>query len=299
MLFLFASGLCFFLLQYILVGMFGAPMWLVVALQIAITLGVGTLVFRFVIFKEDEKIKEFSGYDNDSFTKFLHFKKDNVHKFEFADKHVNVFEYDNGTAMATICLKFGSNNNYKASQTKQMLEQIFKNLCNFNMEFRTISAAENFRNSAEFAKFIRTMNNVENKKLAAYVLTVTNNIVEISYEECNTDVLYICIKTMSSYQIDELEQMLRNIISILKSHANSFRSVEFLDLKQVTEFYKEFYTVEAIDLAMMRAIDIASDIDENYQKIVHIHSLYGENKIYRTAKADTDKILPNNERVVK
>lgn len=296
-LFIFLNVVCFFVLQYLLKTFFNAPMWFIILVQICIFLFVGTLIFRFVIFNEDAKIKEFDNYDNDSFTKFLHFKKDNVHSFDFKNKNVNVFEYSNGSAMATICFKYGSNNNIKANNTRQVLEAIFKRLCDYNMEFRTISKTENFKNSEEFNSFISNMNKIGDKNLAAYILEVTDNIVRTSYDECNTDSLYLVIKTSGSYQIDDLEQMLRSIIHILSENINSFRSVEFLNLEQLTEFYKEFYTVEAIDFSMMRAIDLANDIEENFSKVVYLYSLQSDTgKIYKTNNAKLDKILPVNER---
>ena len=71
-----------------------------------------------------------------------------------------------------------------------------------------------------------------------------------------------------------------------------------MDLNQTIDLYREFYGVEAIDLAMMKAIELSEGIDSNFSEIVKVISLKSEdNKIFKT-DINTDSILVTGERKI-
>lgn len=284
-LFLMCNFFVFIILHRFLVVSMGIPLAVCILVQVLIFIFFGVLIFRYVIFDEESKMREYSDENSDSFARFMHLRKDATHEVHVNKKsHVNVFEYDNGCVTCTLRFKFGSNDNYKSKETRQCLNEIFRVLTNNNLEFRTVSDPENFRKSKELDNYIYNINNIEDKALAKHILAMSDAIIRKSYEECNVDQLYLSFKTPSSYQLEDCETVIRHILKIISSHITCFRSVEFLDLNQLLDFYRDFYPVEAIDLAMMRAIELSETLDENFSEIVKVVSLRSTgNKLYKTS----------------
>ena len=295
-LFLMCNFFVFIILHRVLVVSMGLPLAVCILVQILIFIIFGILIFRYVIFDEESKMREYSDENSDSFARFMHLRKDATHEIRINKKsHVNVFEYDNGCVTCTMRFKFGSNDNYKSKETRQCLNEIFRVLTNNNLEFRTISDPENFRKSQELDNYIYNINNIEDKALAKHILAMSDEIIRRSYEECNVDQLYLSFRTPSSYQLEDCETVIRHILKIISSHITCFRSVEFLDLNQLLDFYRDFYPVEAIDLAMMRAIELSETLDENFSEIVKVVSLRSDsNKLYKTSMQD-DSLLISGE----
>lgn len=286
-LFLFANVACFFLLRFIFTGLLGiGTRWAVLA-QIVLFVFIGVLLFRFVIFKEDEKVREYKGFESDSFTKFLFIRKDSESYVDIKRDKVSVFEYANGTTTCVINFKFGSNDDIKSKYTQEVLDNIYGLIANYGFESRVICTPENFKNSLEFKRHINAINNVEDKTLAKVLRDVSNAVIETSNEESNVDEIYLIIRTSANYQKYELEGLLKGIMKVLLENITAFRSVSFLDMAELLEFYRQFYTVEAIDVTMMRALDLAEEIDDDYKKIVELYSLVAtDGKRYKVNRND-------------
>lgn len=285
-LFFFANVVCFFVLRVVLSSLIGAGIVVVLIVQLAIFIVVGITLFRYVVFREDEKIREYNNYEGDSFTKYLYLRKDSEEVFDINKLKVCVFEYENETATCTMCFRFGSNDNVKAKHTRLALEHIIGLVNSMGFEIRFVNMPENFKNSIEFKQHVAGINSVEDKNLAKNLRDILDENLKTSYAECNVDVMYMTIRSVASYQRYELESVLRGILKTLEESVNCFRSVTFLEMDELLEFYKEFYTVAAIDLARMRALDLAGDLDDRYKKVVALYSLRStEGKTYRADKS--------------
>lgn len=293
-LFLMCNFFLFIILHRIFVIALGFPLAACIGIQGILFLIFGIILFRFVIFDEETKAKEYTDENSDSFARFMHLRKDVNHEIEVRkNSYVNVYEYDNGHVLSTIRFKFGSNDNYKSRDTEKCLNEIFRVLINNGLEFRTVTCPENFKKSKELDSYIESINKVEDKKLSKHLLAMSNEIIDRSYEESNVNMFYLSFKTPSSYQLEDLESTIKHVLKIVSSYITCFRSIEFLDLNQLIDFYREFYSVEAIDLAMMKAIELSDIIDENFSHIVKLIALRSEDgKVY---KATDEIFLPTGE----
>ena len=298
-LFLMVNFFLFMILHRVLVIVMGLSMFVLILVQLAIFVFFGILIFRYVIFDEEAKMREYSDKNSDSFARFMHLRKDSTHEIQVSrNAYVHAFEYDNGQATCTIRFKFGSNENFKANETKQCLQEVFKVLTDNNFTFRTVSDAENFKKSREFDNYIANVNATKYKDLKPHILAMSDEILRVSLQECNVDQLYLSFQTASSYQLEDLEAVIKHLLKIFRGHVTCFRQITFLDLNQTIDFYREFYGVEAIDLAMMKAIELSEGIDSNFSEIVKVISLKSEdNKIFKT-DINTDSILVTGERKI-
>lgn len=298
-LFFLLSAVCFFILRLIFKNFLGITSFVpLIILQLVISITVGTIVFRFLIFDENEKIQEYKNSEHDSFAKYMYLKKDSHSEQIMENKKVHLFEYINGTATCTIAFKFGATDDYRASQTKRVLQEIFHVILLNGFEVRTVSEPESFEYSKEVKRHIDTINATKDKDLALHLKSITNNILVESRERSNVDMIYLTIRTLSNYQKYDLESTIRNIINIIYSNYTAFRSVEFLDLDEILEFYRGFYNIKAIDLAMMRAIDLSEDLDKEYEALVKLYSLHSEdNHVFVLDNSIADVVTVNERRI--
>lgn len=282
--FIIANVVCFFILRFVFQTFLGLGTGWAILAQLILFLVVGVMLFRIVIFKEDEKIREMQDRQSDSFARFLYVRKDNISTIDVADKKINVFEYTNGCITATIRFKFGSNNDAIAKTTAKVLEEIYGIICMYNFEFCTDAMPEVFSNSAEYRRHLTQINSVRDKKLSLVLRTISKIILTKSEESCNTDVLYISLKSKIPGDKEQLENILVSIIKVLSENITCFRSVEFLDIDQLLEFYRDYYLIEAIDLAMMKAIDLSANLNDEYSKLISLYSLQAtDGKSYRVS----------------
>lgn len=281
-LFLIANIACFFLFRFFFSNFLGLGNgWALVA-QIVVFIAVGITIFRTVIFKEDEKMQELKDRQSDSFARYLHVRKDNIKQIVADKEHVSVFEYTNGCVTATMLFKFGSNDDRIANNTREVLQAIIHTICLYNFEFRTVTGPEIFLNSKEYKMHIAQINSVKDKRLLQSLRAVSNKSIKIANEESTADVFYLTIKSKAPGEQEQLEQIITEVLKLLKENITCFRSFEFLNIDSLLEFYRYFYGIEAIDLAMLKAIELSDVIDQDYAQLIKIYSLHSsDGKTYR------------------
>ena len=298
-LFCFVNIICFFVLRFIFKSFLMVSTKWALLTQVVLFLTLGIFFFRFVIFREDEKVREYKGYESDSFAKFLYLRKDSEETLDIRQEKVSVFEYANGTATCTMCFKFGSNDDVRARNTRQVLDVIVGLIADYGFESRIVSSPEDFSNSIEFKQHVSVVNSVEDRVLAKVLRDVSKAVIDTSHAESNVDEIYLTIRTATNYQKYELEGLLKAIFKVLLENVTAFRSVSFLDMDELLEFYRYFYTIEAIDLAMMRALDLAAELDEDYRKIVSLHTIISEDgKRYHPGNQNVELPIATKERRV-
>lgn len=272
--FLVANVACFFILKYVFTSLLGmSTVWAVIA-QIVLFLSVGIALFRFVIFNEDEKAQEIKNSDSDSFARYLQVRKEGVSEVEVMNQKASIFEYVNGQSFFVMSFRFGSNDDEKANGTKKIFQKIFNAIGGYNFVFRTAIGTEDFANSVEFKRHIQKRNKIKDRNLALHLKQVTNDSLKLTEELCNTEMLYLIVQSTTLYQKDEIEALLLVILKIIADNLNAFREIKLLNLGELLEFFRWFYKIEAIDAAMMKALDMSDELDETYTNIVQVYSYH-------------------------
>lgn len=299
-LFVLGSLAALFAINYVLSTIMKLPFMVTVVVYLILFITVGILVFRFCIFNEDEKKKEFESAEGDSFARYLWLRSDNGTntKIDVGNEKINIFEFVDGSQMCILELRFGSNDDNKAATTQWLNERMIAIANENGLESRVIDVPENFKNSKEFREHREAINNIKDPKLAKNVMVIDEAIMETSAKECNVDVIYFMMRTMSNYQRMDLEVALKKIFRMMKQNVSAYRSVHFLNSQELMEFYREFYHIAAIDLSMMKTVELAQQLVDNYTDLVSVMYLKtSSGKVFETKECEylmnKTKVLSN------
>lgn len=294
--FVVGNIVCFFALRWLLITMLGLGLQAVFLVQAILISIVGVFVFRFAVFNELQKKQEHKSLESDSFARFMYLRKDAQQDTIVQNRTIHMFEFINGCATCTLEFRFGSNNDVRAEMTNHLIEQLINAVLGCDFEYRLTVMPEDFRSSCEFREQVRRINKMPDTALRNTCMKIFDDMLEESYRVCNVDVLYLTVRTRTNYQKNELEDLIATMIKILTPSLASFRSVTFLDLEQLLEFYREFYKIAAIDLAMMRAIELSKSIDDDFTNIVKIYALRDETGRTFRNNTDPEAVFRVNER---
>lgn len=108
--FVIANIGCFFLMKFLFGTFLGLGIGWAILAQLILFTAIGILIFRYIIFKEDEKIQEYNDEQTDSFARYLYVRKDNVTQLSCEGQAITAFEFTNGCLTTTMLFRFGSNN---------------------------------------------------------------------------------------------------------------------------------------------------------------------------------------------
>lgn len=288
-LFVIANVVLFFILSSVYSIVFGWGLGPVIVTQVILSSVAGITVFRFVVFDENSKRLEWYSGENDSFARYMYVRKDVQRNVPIGNNGEigTVFEFTNGCSMAIVEVLFGNNDKSKANQTKDFLQQFTKEVLKFGFMLQTVVLPENFYNSKEYRKHIASVNrtcsaNAEKNKA---IINLTNNIMEQAANDSNVNAVYFLIRTQTNYQVDELKALMRRLNVMQRESFSAIRLFHFLDTDGFFELGREFYTVAAIDLSLMKAMHTVSNGNENRQSMVHTYSVKGSNdRVYSRVK---------------
>lgn len=296
--FVLGSLASLFLINYILGTVMQLPFKVTILAFLFLFGVVGVLVFRFFIFDEDEKKKEFESAEGDSFARYLWLRSDNNNstKMNFGDEVINIFEFIDGSQTCVMELRFGSNDDVKAETTRWLNERMIAIANENGLESRIIDIPENFKNSKEFREHRAAINGIKDPKLAKNVMIIDEAIMEASARECNVDVVYFMMRTMSNYQRIDMEVAIKKIFRMMQQNVSAYRSIHFLNSQELMEFYREFYRIAAIDLSMMRTVELAQQLNDDYTDLVSVMYLKTKSgKIFETKEC---KYLNDNTKIL-
>jgi hypothetical protein len=258
-----------------------------IILQLIIFFIIGLFVIRIFEFKEDEKIREYEGYNSDSFSKFFYLR--NISSGDqiqiTSEESIPVFEFSNGSNMVILKFRFGSNNDIKSARTRKAMEKIFRLLGNYNLEYRTTTSSEKFSTSPEATSYIEKLRKIPDKKLARPLLDIVQAALDYSEDVSIVNIMHLQIRTKSNYQRYELGTVFQDIKRILKEGPTCFRSTDYMNVEEFIEYLREFYGLEAIDLSILRARD-GADLDNSTKDIVNVYKVVAMNGRSRTVVDD-------------
>lgn len=235
-------------LQNLGVGLLGS-----VLLIIFINVLLIGVIFRFVVFDENKKAKEYKAHTSDNFSRFFKINKNVVETLEIRGYgSVDVFQYNNGHYLVVLRFRYGSADDKKVANTKYAYERIYNLLSKNRLEFKMISSTENFRESKEYRRYKQRLNNSPYKEMAIRIFE------EVMYQTdnySNVTANTLIIRTTSKGQMLDLPRVLAEIVRLVDRTNTSIRSVEFLNFKEFMEFIREYYGLEAIDLAKLKDVE--------------------------------------------
>lgn len=275
----------------------GGNFIIAIVIQILLNAVFSTTIFRFFIFKENDRIKEFKSYNQDSFSKYFKIGKEPLMQIEvegYGD--VDVFGFtDTGLHLVALHLRYGSNNDKKDKKTKDALQEIFKILCRAQLGYTVIYSDEDFMESIEFKNYINKINKGVYKD---NMLRIFNYALEVSGRS-NVTATTILITTTKKHQIYDLDTVLANILAIANSNFNAFRSAEYMNFNQFIEFARDFYGLEVIDLSMVKTVTGGRYVLSDYLNGVKVYKVKTNRSRYKNSSVVDDKIVTMSKEVHK
>lgn len=260
-------------INWLVQSFLGGGLGLSLVILLAIDVFAAVFVFRFFIFDENAKAAEYMNADSDSFAKYMNVRKDFSHKIDLGGKKVSIIEFANGSASCTLEFRYGSNDNEKSRQTNEVFRQMFKTAALFGFEARACVMSEDFSKSNEFENYSRIINAIPEQKLKDAMTVASSAVLKYSEEHCNVDCIRFTVRSMTNYSRAEIETVLKKILSIIQENYTAFRSVKVLDIESMLEFYREFYGIAAIDLSMMKTIELSDSFNEAYNRVVSVYGI--------------------------
>lgn len=284
--FLLGNVVMFVILRTLFVQFLGLGTGAALAVQGIILCVVGVFLFRFFIFDERARMAEYQAADLDNFSRFLAVR-DAVRTKEIKGRKITFFEYADGTSFVAFALRFGSNDKAKSLSTEETLTKVLNDIAGLGLETRITNMPENFAVSPEFKRRVREVNDIEDRQLQKCMLEITDAVLQNALAESNCDITYLIVRTASGYQNDDLEFAVALLLDRLSGSVTAYRSIEPLDTAGLLDYYREFYTVDAIDLAMLRTMENAETIDDT--GMVRLYGVADGEGMFRSRTAFTIK----------
>ena len=276
--FFFGMGLIGLILMIVVVGWFFKsvlhlnPIFAIIVVAIIFIYLIWKL-FAIFIFKEGEKIDEFEGYGGDNFGKFCSLKLDEMETINYrALSMVPCFKYSNGVTMVTIGFKYGSNDEFKARNTRKAFAKLFNMLGEYKIPFHTITMDENYLNSIECERLRAVVNkdDGDDSDLGKVMLDISNRYLDICENESHLDTTYFVIQTAGINQTYAFQQMLLGFIRYLQklnNQSTAYRNIFLAGHEEMSSLLKEYYGLQVLDLSMIKAMDLAGRDRESLESI--------------------------------
>ena len=236
----------------------GIPTWALILLQFILFLFIFSLVFRFAIFREQDRDLD----ESDVFMQYYKFRPGSK-QVRLPIGEVSFFELKNNWAVSAIQFKFGSNDANKKVVTENFFKDCVNILGEKRLDNRFLILTERFMDTPEFAYHFEKINAVREPKLRSTLLEVYSNTFGFSEIHSSAETIVLLIYASSSFLKDELEDAVVQIDALYKKteRAHAFRKFEFLNMDALLEIFREFYGMGAVDLSLSKIQLHASDPD--------------------------------------
>ena len=239
-------------------------------LIVAIVVGViATYIFRFFIFKEEEKSQEFKNEDNENLGRYFDLLNATEGTIDIGYSNVPFYKFMNGQIAVCLKLRHGSTDALRRSVSRDVIHDIIDVLGKNNLSFKQLIMGENFEDSEEYKKYVAKLNDIQNKDFQKNMMLIAQHMFAISRSRSLVDCEYLVIYGKNSYQKYAMASALQEIVSILKTTSTVYRSYEFLDYLQYIEVCREYYGIDVIDLSSIKANSSNMSILNQYYKAVH------------------------------
>lgn len=283
----------YFVLDFLLGTIFNLGGGFTIVLTLILLFFIGYYMFRFLIFREDEKMVEYKGQERDTFARYVKIRKDTEQKAIILDKKVDCFEYTNGSVFCVLQFKFGSNDTEKAKNTFRLFQRIIHILGENSLDIRMTDMAEDFFHSEEYQKYSEHLNSMENKSLAHVLIRMADHMLETSKRLGNTSVIYLEIIASNSYKILDFENALNQIMILTGKVHSAIRGVYFLNLQGILEYLEEYYCMEVIDLSAMKVLEFVENGELNFNEAADVYQIVS--KAGKTYRMEDNKVLLQTE----
>lgn len=285
----FFSFLGFLALNAILKNSFGvSSFWAFIIVFILISV-IAVIVFRFVIFKEDERVEEFENEEIANLGRY--FKLINTTEDTEDIRNLKIPTYKFISGEYATCLRFthGSCDALKRVETRTFMEELITIIGRHNLDFKQVIMDEVFDDSQEYRDYINIINNIEIPEMQRNARLIAEGLLSMTRNYSRVDCTYIIIYARNSYEKQFLISAIVDIDRLYKRSRTVYRNMELLPYKSFIEVCKQYLGVEMIDLGTIRTTGANSRILAQYAnavETVEIETLDGSKIQYKSKTID-------------
>ncbi|GHU54622.1 hypothetical protein AGMMS49975_15280 [Clostridia bacterium] len=231
------------------VNSLGIPLVVLILAQVVLYLFVCLQLFRFMVYREQDRDMD----ETDLFAPYYKIRP-NVVRVKSPVAEYDLFEVENNSYFAAMCLKFGMNNEQRAEQTEQFLTKAQDMAAERGLRYRFVVMNENFVESEEASRMLRKANAVGEPLLRATQLAVYNEVLNFAERRGSALCIYMMVYASSAYNKDDLVDVITQVVSHFRKvqESTAIRELEFLGGGKLLEMFKRFYAMAAIDLSLSK-----------------------------------------------
>ena len=279
----------YFIIDFVLSTLIGDNTFLTAVITLVLVFFIGYYVFRFFVFREDEKMAEFKGQERDTFARYVRIRKDTEQSVNVLNNKIDCFEYTNGSVFCVLQFKFGGNDTEKAKNTFLLFRKIIHIIGDNGLEFRMTDMQEDFFHSEEYRNYEKHLNEIPDKKLARTLIYMADHMLQTSKRLGNTSTVYIEIIATNSYKLLDFETALNQIMTVTQRMRTAIRSVTYLDLQSLLEYMEQYYNMEVIDLSTMKVLEYVENGELDFNNVADIYQVISQSG--KTFRAEKNKVL--------
>ena len=283
----------FFFINSILSNTFGIGSFWSFLIVFSAVSTIGVYIFRFLIFREEDKLLEFENEDNDNLGKFFDLLTGNEGKLNLSTISVPYYKYVDGSFAVCIKLRHGSSDRTKRYNTQYVMQEIANIMGRYRLTYKQFIKDENFDESLEYQTYINKINRIEDEIFRSYIREMSSYMFDISRQISLVDCTYIIIKARNAYQKYQLGLAIQEIKSLLDKTPTVYRGYDFLNFEEYIELCREYFGVDVIDLSTIRATNPTRDLLMNYRKLVNVVEIELADGTYIKYKKHLEDALSN------
>ena len=254
----------------------GIPLIFVILIQIFIYIFVCLQIFRFMVFREQDREVE----ELDLFLPYYKIRPGFI-KMENHFTSYDMYELKNSSYFSIISFKFGRNNEEKAKSTEYFLNKVQDFIHERSLKSRFVIMTENFVESEDASNMLNKANSIKEPRLRATQLSIYNEVLRFSEKNSTAVCIYLMVYAPASFYKEDLEDTIVNILSLYEKEKRmtAFRSLSFLDESSMLIFLKQFYGMAAIDISLSKVQYNMLDSDI-LKSIIVYRVLSSDGKVY-------------------
>lgn len=261
-------GIYFLLNSYF--ASIGISSVVLIFLILVLDIVIGIWLFRTFIVRENDKLKEHDSAKDTSLNSYYYIRdKENQ---DLVD-NIPVYQFTDGSYFLLIQFKYGASNDKKSSESFVLMQNFFRNVLFNKLELRVYNMPEIFEESVECRAFINNLEYIDYKPLGDALLNMYNQVLN----ECS---MYrqmfettVMVRTTSPIQVKYFKGIINALFSEFYKNESSFRSINVLKKEEMRNFIRDYYCLDALDLASLKIGNLSKDVLLGFKDRVKVYQI--------------------------
>lgn len=262
------SVIGFFALSALLQNVFGISGFWALLIVLIFVLLIAVTVFRFFIFKEDDKLEEFENEDWSNLGRYFQLVNDTEDVEVFGKLEVPMYKFMGGQFAVCLRLPHGSCDAVKRKETKFFMEDIATIIYKNNLSYKQIIMDENFTESREWRNYTNRLNNMQDSNMKKYAIEIADFVGKTAEDRSRVDCTFIIIYGKNAYEKQYMAAAVYEILAEFNKTNTVFRSIDLLKYLDFINVCIRYLGIDTLDLSTVRATGVNAKVLAQYYDLV-------------------------------